>query len=83
MTMKNSSYTNGNGTRDIWLVAQCLNQLRHQQRAPDMGGTDRNLFIFVSKARLSLCRFLWNSQLLTRILWKFSRPNFIGYEAKM
>jgi len=48
-----------------------------------MGGTDRNLFIFVSKARLSLCRFLWNSQLLTRILWKFSRPNFIGYEAKM
>jgi hypothetical protein len=80
MSIKNSSDTIGNGIREIWLVAQCLNQLRHQQRAPD---TDTNFCMFVSKVRLSLCRFLWNSQLLTRFVWKFSRPNFIGYEAKM
>jgi hypothetical protein len=30
MSMKNFSDTIGNQTRDLWLVAQCLNQLRYR-----------------------------------------------------
>jgi hypothetical protein len=33
----------------FWLVAQCLNQLRHQQRAPETRNSRRNVKVKVRK----------------------------------